>query len=398
MYPRAVAKPPIVVDDAVPLAGEVFASLGEVHALPSGAIDAATLARLGARALVVRSVTTVDAALLDACPELEFVGTATAGLDHLDLEALAAREVAVADAAGCNSLAVAQWVAAALLTTRPRWPEALREVGDAPTVGVVGHGHVGSKVARTLRALGFPVLVSDPFAPPLDPTIAVDFETLWRRSAIVSFHVPLTRGGPHPTAAMLAPVDEGGPPLAGPKLVVNTSRGPVVRDAALDRPDVRAAILDVWEGEPEPAAARLRDPKVLLASPHVAGYSLDAKIDASLAVARQLAARWGAERGAFERGRWLGPAGVVEGETSAEILRAVVALEADDRRVRALAELETGGAGASPRARAFEALRRGYALRREFGAWEAVGGDSRLDTLGFGRAKNGADRTVPSEP
>lgn len=347
-----MARPLILVDDAVAHAEAAFGELGELHPVRAADIPEA-LARLQPEALIVRSVTTVDAGLLARAPSLGFVATATAGTDHLDHVSLAARGITVASAAGCNAQAVAQWVLAALTVCAAAGP-----------VGIVGFGQVGSRLAALLRGLGREVLACDPplaragaSAEPL-----VEFEALWRRCPIVSFHVPLIRSGPDRTLAYL----DAHTPAAGggPKLIINSSRGAVVRDAALDRADVRGAILDVWDGEPKLRAARLRDSKLLLASPHVAGYSLEAKLAGTRMVHEALCAWLGRPPSwtgaAFAPPRMLDPAP----ETLAGVLAAVVDLAGDDARTRALALLPEPA-----RSREFEALRRSYALRREFSAW-----------------------------
>ncbi len=350
--------PVIVVDDAIAHADLAFGPLGEVHRVRSAEIPE-VLGRVRADVLIVRSVTRVDDRLLDHAVSLRMVATATAGTDHLDFAALARREITVASAVGCNARAVAEWVAAALVHAAPRLrPELL-----AGPLGVVGFGNVGSQVAALQRALGREVLACDPLlaragtsAEPL-----VEFDELWRRCSIVSFHVPLIRAGVDRTAAYL---DVHSPSLAGPKLILNTSRGAVVRDAALDRPDVHAAILDVWDGEPNLDAARLRDPKLVLASPHVAGYSLEAKLAATRMMHEAVSAwlgrppSWtGAEL--LPRRRLEPAPATIEG-----VLAEVVDLAGDDARTRGLAGLPQNERGP-----AFEALRRGYALRREFSAW-----------------------------
>lgn len=346
----------IVVDDAIAHAESAFASLGRLHGLPAGRIDGPTLAALGAEALIVRSVTRVDAALLDAVPSLRFVGTATAGIDHLDTHALHERNIAWASAAGCNALAVAEWVLAVLTVTLDRIPG---------PIGIVGFGNVGSRLARLLRGLGHEVLACDPplaragHAEPL-----VGFDELWARCPIVSFHVPLILDGPDAT---LAYVERERPEPAGPKLLINTSRGAVLPDRALDRPDIAGMILDVWDGEPELRWSRLQDPRLLLASPHVAGYSLEAKLRATRMMHDALARAWdctpswtGAEH--LPRRPLDGP---LEGLTSrARVLERVVDLRGDDAHVRALEHEPAAG-----RARMFEQLRRHYHLRREFAAW-----------------------------
>jgi len=144
-----MSRPVIVVDDAIAYAEPALAELGELHRVRAAALPE-LLARIRADALIVRSVTAVDPALLDRAATLRLVATATAGTDHLDRASLAARGITVASAAGCNAQAVAQWVVAALEYTRPRVAPAF---ADAP-IGIVGLGNVGSRLARLLRALG----------------------------------------------------------------------------------------------------------------------------------------------------------------------------------------------------------------------------------------------------
>jgi erythronate-4-phosphate dehydrogenase len=374
-YTRAVSRPVIVVDDAIAHAEVALGELGELHLVRAASI-ADALARVRPDALIVRSVTGVDAALLDRAPSLGLVATATAGTDHLDRRALAERGIAVASAAGCNAQAVAEWVVAALDFARSRLPPSW--AGAA--IGIVGGGQVGSRLAALLRALGREVLVCDPpraRAGAEDPSgeAWVEFDELWQRCPIVSFHVPLITDGVDRTLGYL---DAHTPPPAGPKLILNTSRGAVVRDAALDRADVHGAILDVWDGEPELSAPRLSDPKLLLASPHVAGYSLEGKIAATRMIHEAVCAWLG--RPPSWTGAELLPRVRLPG-TVADPLAAVVDLAGDDRRTRALASL-----AADARKTAFEALRRGYALRREFRAW-AIPREhphaNLLQTLGF---------------
>lgn len=358
--------PVIVVDDAIAHAQPAFADFGEVHLLPSTAITSESLARLQAEALVIRSVTRIDAALLDAAPQLRFVGTATAGTDHLDLDALAQRGIASASAAGCNAQAVAEWVVAALTVVWDRLPA---EISNMP-IGVVGFGNAGTRLTRLLRALGHEVLVCDPPLQHKTPTAEplVSFEELWQRCGIVSFHVPLILDGPDTT---LAYVDLHRPAAAGPKLLINTSRGSVIRERALDRPDIHAMILDVWDGEPELAWSRLDDPRLWIASPHVAGYSYEAKLAATRMMHEALSSFFG-RAPSWTDAELLEPqllTGPLENFSSPEsVIAHVVDLAGDDARVRALVALP-----AAARAAAFERLRRGYRLRREFRSWRVPG-------------------------
>jgi erythronate-4-phosphate dehydrogenase len=373
--------PVIVVDDAIAHSEAALGALGELHRVPAAAIPE-QLGRVRPDALLVRSVTKVDAALLDRATSLRFVGTATAGTDHLDLVELAARGITSASAAGCNARAVAEWVVAALVLAESRIAPQLL----AGPIGVVGFGNVGSRVTKLLRALGHTVLACDP---PLaragaceEPLLELD--ALWRRCSIVSFHVPLIHDGVDQTFGY---VDAHTPALAGPKLILNTSRGSVVRDAALDREDVHAAILDVWDHEPNLNVARLRDPKLVFASPHVAGYSLEGKIAATRMMHEAVCAWLG--RPPSWTGAELLPIRALDPAAGslASVLGRVVDLEGDDARTRALARLPDRELGP-----AFEALRRDYALRREFRGWAIPDGHPHLEwLLAAGFSRSGAE-------
>lgn len=367
--------PVIVVDDAIAYAEQAIGPLGELHRVPAAAIPE-LLGRVRADALIVRSVTQVDGAMLDLAPNLGLVATATAGTDHLDRRALSDRRITVASAAGCNAQAVTEWIVAALAFAEPRLPA---EIVAGP-IGVVGFGEVGSRLTGLLRGLGHEVLVCDPPRARAGCDEALlEFEHLWQRCPIVSFHVPLIREGPERTLGYL---DARSPAPAGPKLILNTSRGPVVRDAALDRADVHAAILDVWDGEPDLKVERLRNPKLLLASPHVAGYSLEGKIAATRMMHEAVCAWLG--RAPSWTGAELLPVRPLDPAPAAlaAVLARVVDLAGDDARTRALADLPS-----SARAPAFEQLRRHYALRREFRSWAIPADHPRISWLrraGFG--------------
>lgn len=377
--------PRIVVDDAIAWHREAFGHLGELRALPGSAIDRAAL--MQADALVVRTVTRVTAELLEGTP-VRFVGTATAGEDHVDRVALERRGITVARAPGCNAQAVAEYVVSVLAHAR-RWGAATL---PGP-VGIVGLGHVGRRTARALRALGYDVLAYDP---PLadrraaglttedpDPGLTTmarferlrSLDELLASSTVITLHVPLARAQPHPTwhmldAKLLARLKHG-------QLVINTCRGGVIDDAALERwltAAVGHAVLDVWEGEPRPRAGLVRPPPqgVWLGTPHVAGYSLEGKVAATRMVHEALC-RWLGRTADFD-GR------AVLGAPGSKVLRcfdtdaphdwrvwieAAVPLGPDDAALRAAV-----GKPDAERGVAFEALRRRYALRRELSAFK----------------------------
>jgi erythronate-4-phosphate dehydrogenase len=375
--------PKIVIDDAIAWHGEAFGNLGELHAMPGTAIDRAALRR--ADALVVRTVTRVTAELLEGTP-VKFVGTATAGEDHVERAALESRGITVASAPGCNAQAVAEYVVSALAHAR-RF-----RTGITPgPVGVVGLGHVGRRTARALRAVGYDVLACDPplaerriaKLPIVDPDAALTnmarFERLrslndvLESSFVISLHVPLEKGGRHPTQHMID--SRALSRLQHGQLVLNTCRGGVIDETALE-PWISAgsghAILDVWDGEPRPRQSLVRQPGgVIVGTPHVAGYSLEGKVAATRMVHEALC-------------RWLGRAATFDGRTvlgmpGSKVLRcrdpeaahdwrlwveAAVPLLQDDAALRAAV-----GKPDAERGLAFEMLRRKYVLRRELSAF-----------------------------
>ncbi len=212
-----------------------------------------------AQALVVRTRTRCDKDLLDGS-DVRVVATATIGTDHIDLDYCRNRGIAVYNAPGCNAPAVAQCVQAGIALCMQR-----QGITDTALLrlGVVGVGHVGSIVARWAQELGFKVVLNDPPLGLMDNVDDCD---------IISYHTPLTRQGMWPSwhlcdEALLARASRL-------KLVLNAARGGVCDDAALAswRGDVA---VDCWEDEPD-INRRLLD-KAIVATPHIAGYSVQGK-------------------------------------------------------------------------------------------------------------------------
>ena len=355
------------MDDAIPEAQAAFGGLGKLVPIAGRAISSEHLK--GADALVIRSVTTVDAALLEGT-SLSFVGSATVGEDHVDRSLLRERGIAFANAAGCNAKAVAQWVLGAVYGAC-----ATEEDFDASLwssrIGIVGYGNIGRQLATDLRALGREPWICDP---PLARRTETKRLASWRSLAelragcgLLSFHVPLTHEGEDRTFHLWS----GGESERGIG-VLNCSRGPVVARKSLDRASPQSMALDVWEGEPELPWDALRDEKGPLrwASPHVAGYSLEGKLRATEMMHEALCRHLGAEphwRGVPpDSGLELPHPGREETPFSyfGRCLRAVSRLDEDDGKLRALSERS-----GLDRAVAFEGLRRGYALRRELSAY-----------------------------
>jgi erythronate-4-phosphate dehydrogenase len=266
----------IVADVNIPCVDEAFGTLGTIERVPGREIEAGHVRT--ADVMLVRSVTTVGPSLLEGSA-VQFVGSATIGTDHVDRDYLASQGIAFAHAPASNADSVADYVVTALLWLAARRGAPLEE----KTVGIVGCGNIGGRLARRLPALGATVLQNDP--PRAEAARAAgrahDFRPLpavLDAADILTCHVPWTREGSHPTHHLIG--EEELAALRPGAWVVNTSRGPVVDNAALraartDGP-VGAAVLDVWEGEPRPDPALVSAADV--ATPHIAGYAYDGKV------------------------------------------------------------------------------------------------------------------------
>jgi len=261
----------ILADKNIPFVREAFAHLGEVRTIAGRTLSRADLGE--AEVLLVRSVTQVNDKLL-AGSAVRFVGTATIGLDHIDLDYLQQQDIGFASAPGSNATAVAEYVISALLIVAQRQGFRLSD----KTVGIIGYGNVGSRLFVKLKALGVNCIIHDP---PLQEKTGypnyVDLDTVLSAD-IVSLHVPLEKGGRYPTyhlvnADFLAQLPEN-------VILVNTSRGAVVDETVfLERLDSRPAmtlILDVFHNEPHINLSLLQ--RVALGTQHIAGYSLEGKV------------------------------------------------------------------------------------------------------------------------
>lgn len=265
----------VIVDSHIPNIQGLIEPYAEVLYLEPG--DITRTAVKDADALIVRTRTRCNADLLDGS-RVRFIGSATIGTDHIDLDYCASRGITVRNAPGCNAPAVAQWVFCAIQA----WMQA-RGVAtpEGLTLGVVGVGHIGSIVARWGRALGFTVLLNDPPREMAErtektgmasETVFVPLEELQRRCDIITFHTPITRDGQWPTWHLCDQTFLDG--LSRCRLILDAARGPIADNAALLRwhGDVG---LDCWENEPDISHELLE--KAIVATPHIAGYSREGK-------------------------------------------------------------------------------------------------------------------------
>ncbi len=273
----------VVVDSHIPHIQGMIEPWAQVLYLEPGNITRKAVKE--ADALIVRTRTRCDASLLDGS-RVRFIGSATIGTDHIDLDYCYSHGITVRNAPGCNAPAVAQWVYCAIAA----WMQTRGITSPAGlTLGIVGVGHIGSIVARWGYQLGFTILLNDPpreNGENRDGSFDVilghklhqknrpyfTLEELQRQCDIITFHTPLTRDGQWPTWHLCDQRFLDG--LTRCRLILDAARGPIADNEALQQwhGDVG---LDCWENEPHISPALLD--KALVATPHVAGYSAEGK-------------------------------------------------------------------------------------------------------------------------
>ncbi|MGD8779555.1 MAG: 4-phosphoerythronate dehydrogenase [Ignavibacteria bacterium] len=262
----------IVADENITFAEEAFSRFGEVKLLKGREISNSILR--DADALFVRSVTKVNEDLLTGT-KVKFVGTATIGTDHIDIDYLEKNGIEFTSAKGCNSFAVTEYVLSAVNYLINKRHKNYSDI----SIGIIGVGNIGSKLERLFKTLGSKVLLNDP--PLKRETNDGKYISLEEvlSADIITCHVPLNLTGEDKTFHLL---DEKEVARIKPgAVVINSSRGPVINNKVLkqrliDKKDLHV-VLDVWENEPN------LDPELLdlveVATPHVAGYSLEGKIN-----------------------------------------------------------------------------------------------------------------------
>lgn len=351
----------ILADENIPLVDEFFAGFGKIRRMPGRSINRAALENVDV--LLVRSVTRVDRELLEGSA-VRFVGTCTIGTDHLDLDYFEQTGIEWASAPGCNARGVVDYVLGSLLALSEVRGEALAR----RRFGVVGAGEVGGRLLEVLRGLGWDVRVCDPPRQVREAGDFVSLDEILAECDVISLHTPLTLGGDWPTfhlfdQARLSRLRPG-------TWLINASRGAVVdnaalRDLLLQRPDLEA-VLDVWEGEPQVDVALAGLCRI--ATPHIAGYSLDGKLRGTAQIYAALCAARGVEP-AIELAQLMpGPAltelAFASSAEPAEMLATLCRAVYDPRRDDADFRRSLLGDEAQRRA-GFDLLRKQYPPRRE---------------------------------
>ena len=337
----------IVCDKAIPYLEGVFEPYAEVVRKEGRSIVRDDLE--GAEALIVRTRTACGAGLLGGTG-VRIVASATIGTDHIDIPWCRSEGIEVASAPGCNALGVADYVMTAVYAVAER--KSLDISGSV--IGIVGAGHVGTLVAEAARKLGFRVLLCDPpRALSEGPEGFVSLERLLEESSVVTLHVPLDATTFHMAGERFFSMMRPG------ALFINSSRGDVVVERALAQaaPRLGGVVLDTWPGEPRisPGTVRLCD----IATPHIAGYTVQGKATATQMVVHSVAECLGIkELEGFSLASSMPPVKVLHlsGEkpsTINEVLQYNYPIFTDDSALRA--DLS-----------AFERLRSAYACRNEF--------------------------------
>lgn len=368
----------IVVDENLSLTDYFFSSFGTVAAYAGRGIQPENL--VNTDAILVRSVTKVTPQLLQAAADqsttaqrIGFVGSATIGTDHLDVAGLQAMGVVVANAPGCNAQAVAEYVVTAILTLHPE-----RATNADFTLGIVGLGNVGKRLSALAQRLGWRVIGVDPFVTQSDIE-QMRLTDMLPRVDVVSFHVPITRDGTEPTYHLMNTSTFS--LLKPDAMMINSARGAVIEEAALLADfaharthgiAIRSVVLDVFEHEPQISAKLLDD--LALATPHIAGYSLEGKAKGTEMIYRAFCKWKGVEPKLTldhmlpAMPQMIDPNKSLINQLPA-ILPTLYPIRDDDAALRACLRVNESTNEAFVDAASFDRLRKEYSLRREWASY-----------------------------
>jgi erythronate-4-phosphate dehydrogenase len=353
----------IVADENIPFVAECFSSIGAVETVSGRKITTKNIA--DADVLLVRSITKVNADLL-AGSKIRFVGTATIGFEHIDIEYLSQNNIGFASAPGSNANSAAEYIIAGLLNIAKQHSIDL----EGKPIGIIGVGNVGSRVDKKCKALGMKTYLNDP---PLwrqtgDPKY-LPIEELFDCD-FITLHTPLTFEGEDKTFHL---ADKSFFNLLKKGCIfINASRGGVVDSSALKTAirerKLRATVLDVWENEPNIDVELLE--MVDIGTPHIAGYSLDGKIAGMIMIYKAACEYFGLE-GKYDISSFLPEPAVpelkidIKSGSEQDILlsavRRVYDIKADDINLRRIDKKSKDQQG-----QYFDHLRKTYPVRREF--------------------------------
>jgi len=353
----------VVADENIPFVAECFSSIGDLELVGGREITPSAIA--DADVLLVRSITRVGAELL-AGSKVRFVGTATIGFEHIDIEYLSRNNIGFVSAPGSNANSAAEYVIAGLLEIGQKYDIDL----DGKSIGIIGVGNVGSRVAKKCEALGMRVYLNDP---PLHRQTGeakyLSIEELFDCD-FITLHTPLTFEGLDKTYHL---ADEKFFKSLKEKCVFfNASRGGVVDSsalkAAIQSGRLKAAVLDVWENEPNIDTELLE--MVDIGTPHIAGYSLDGKV-AGMIMIYEAACKYFGVGVRFDIEDFLPEPAIPqlridpntdnEQAALANAVQKIYDIREDDARLRPILQHAR-----DKRSEYFDSLRKNYPIRREF--------------------------------
>ncbi len=353
----------IVIDENIAYAQEAFSQFGNVNLVHGRKINNGLLK--DADALIVRSITKVNKDLLINTP-VKFVGTATIGTDHIDLNYLRSKKINFSDAKGCNADAVAEYIFTSILTLANNNDITIK----GKTLGIVGVGNIGSRIARLAKAVGMNVLKNDP--PLKRLTESDEFVPLNNiyDADIITLHVPLNISGADKTVHLFN--KENLKKINDNTIFLNASRGQVVDNSALIeliQTKNLKTVLDVWENEPD-IDIKLLD-LVKIGTPHIAGYSFEGKLNGTVMIYNAFCKTFN------EKPSWK-PKLPEIGNTSIDavmktyseeflfdIFTSIYNIGKDDKEMRFIKDQPKG-----QRPKYFDQLRKNYPLRREFSNYQ----------------------------
>lgn len=357
--------PYLIVDENIALADQAFGQFGKVTLLPGRKISNSELK--DADILIVRSITNVNEELLKNT-SVKFVGTTTIGTDHIDLRYLSKNKISFADAKGCNAYSVAEYVIAAILNLAVRFDFSLKN----KSIGIVGVGNIGNKVAVFANALGMNVLLNDP---PLkrsgDKRKFVELNEIFKCD-IITLHVPLNLTGVDKTYHLFD--KENIKKIKENAILINTSRGAVINNqdllSLIDKKNLKV-VLDVWENEPDINLELLK--KVQIATPHIAGYSYEGKVNGTKIIYDSLCRFLGAEK-SFQFNLSLPHNPILSFEECDKIEKSldklvstIYAIKEDDKRMRKILDMKREELIID-----FDKQRKNYPRRREFNNYTVI--------------------------
>ena len=336
----------IIIDNKIPYIKEAVQTIADEIIYAPGKDFTPELVQ-DADALIIRTRTHCNQELLEGS-RVKFIATATIGFDHIDTEYCKRAGIEWTNAPGCNSASVAQYIQSSLLI----WKSFKNKKLDELTIGIVGVGNVGSKVAKVAEDFGIRVLLNDlPREEKEGKESFTSLNKIAEECDIITFHVPLYKKGKYKTFHLAD--EDFFNSLKRKPVIINTSRGEVINTGtllkALNNGSISDAIIDVWEHEPEINRELLE--KVIIGTPHIAGYSADGKANATRMSLDAICKFFHIE-GKYEINAPAPTSPIIHAQSQEEALLQIYNPVEDSDRLKAQPEL-------------FEELRGNYPLRRE---------------------------------